>query len=172
MLGEAPMVTCNKAALAERPGTEVSMARRDDGLANCNAALADKIRAEDRTATLVNRGIILSASGQTAAAIADFDSALARDANLTDAYISRGSAQMRARNFSQARADFDTALTMGTRHTAIAYFNRGMASEEMGDLAGAYRDYRRAQSLAPNFAPVQAELARFQVTPKRVAQNR
>jgi tetratricopeptide (TPR) repeat protein len=166
--GDSTTVTCARAAQAQA----VSAPSQRAALNACNAALKDKIRAEDRTATLVNRGILLSAAGNTDAAIADFNAALDRNPALGDAYISRGGAQMRAGRFVEARADFDRALAMGTDKAVIATFNRGMANEKLGDLAAAYRDYRQAQTIAPDFAPARAELARFQVTPNRFAQNR
>jgi tetratricopeptide (TPR) repeat protein len=169
--GDNSALTCARAAQAEEPNASISSPAHRAALKSCNAALADKLRPEDRTATLVNRGILLTASGQTDAAIADFNAALERNASLTDAYVSRGAAHMRAGHFTEARADFEKALGMGAAHPEQVYFNRGMANERLGDLAGAYRDYRQAQTLNPDFAPARFELARFQVMPKRIARN-
>lgn len=176
MLGDTPAIACAKAAAAETPNANFSEPTRRDALAQCDAALSDKIGAgkitgQDRTATLANRGIILAAAGDVSAALDDYNAALERDPSLTNAYINRGSALLRASRYAEARADFDRAIAMGTNQPTLAYFNRGMANEKLGALTAAYRDYKKAQSLSPDFAPATAELARFQVT-SRVAANR
>lgn len=176
MVGDTPAITCAKAAAAETPNAKFSEPTRRDALAECNAALSDKMGSDkivdqDRTATLVNRGIILAAAGDVPAALDDYNAALERDPALTNVYINRGSALLRAGRYTEARADFDRAITMGTNQPTLAYFNRGMANEKLGALTAAYRDYKKAQSLSPDFAPATAELARFQVT-SRVAANR
>ncbi|HEX2761769.1 MAG TPA: tetratricopeptide repeat protein [Rhizomicrobium sp.] len=176
MIGDTPAIACAKAAAAETPGAQFSQPTHRDALAQCDAALSDKIGSDkivqrDRTATLVNRGIILAAAGDVPAALDDYNAALERDPSLTNAYINRGSALLRAGRYTEARADFDRAITMGTNQPTLAYFNRGIANEKLGALTAAYRDYKKAQSLSPDFAPATAELARFQVT-SRVAANR
>lgn len=171
MVGDTPTIACAKAAAAETPSAQFSEPSRRDALAQCNAALADKIVEQDRTATLVNRGIILAAAGEVPAALDDYNAALERDPSLTNAHINHGSALLRAGRFAEARADFDRAIAMGTDQPTLAYFNRGLANEKLGALTAAYRDYKKAQSLSPDFAPASAELARFQVT-SRVAANR
>jgi tetratricopeptide (TPR) repeat protein len=171
MAGDTPTIACAKAAAAETPDAQFSQATRRDALAQCNAALADKIAEKDRTATLINRGIILAAAGDVNAALNDYSAALERDPSITNAYINRGSALLRASRFEEARADFDRAITMGTNQPTLAYFNRGMANEKLGALTAAYRDYKKAQSLSPDFKPASTELARFQVI-NRMAANR
>lgn len=171
MVGDTPTITCAKAAAAETPGAQFSQPTRRDALANCNAALADKIGEQDRTATLINRGIILAAAGEVNAALNDYNAALERDPSVTNTYINRGSALLRTGRFEEARADFDRAITMGTNQPTLAYFNRGMANEKLGALTAAYRDYKKAQSLSPDFKPASIELTRFQVV-NRVAANR
>ena len=170
MVGDTPTVSCAKAAMAERPDARISDATRDAALATCNTALADKILQQDRTATLVNRGIILAAAGNATDALDDYIAALARDPSMANTYINRGSALLRIGRYQEARADFDRALSLGTDQQTIAYFCRGMAQEKLGALTAAYNDYKKAQSLSPDFKPANIELARFQVN-SRVAQN-
>ena len=64
-----------------------------------------------------------------------------------------------------------TGIPRPTDNPTLAYFSRGMAQEKLGSLTAAYRDYRQAQSLSPDFKPAAVELARFQVR-SQVAQNR
>lgn len=172
MFGDTPAIACAKSAMAEQPGVNLSMPTHRGALANCNKALADKLLPADRTATLVNRGIINAAAGNTEAALADYSEALIRAPELASAYLNRGAALMQAGRLQEARADFDRALALNTDRPAIAYFNRGMANEKLGALPAAYRDYKQAQSLAPDFKPASAELARFQVSGRQYAQNR
>ena len=137
-------------------------------VAACNAALNSDLSQTAIAGTLVNRGLIKAAAHDDAAAIADFDAALAHDANLSAGYMSRGAALLRAGRFDAARADFDRAIALSATDLHVAYFNRGEAEEASGDTLAAYHDYRRSQELAPDFKPASLELARFQVV-RRVA---
>jgi tetratricopeptide (TPR) repeat protein len=170
MIGDTPAIACARAANAEQPGVSISSPSHRIALGHCNTALRDKLTADDRTATLVNRGILNAAMGRNDAALADYNEALARAPELAGAYLNRGAALMQLGRTQDARTDFDRALALNP--TAIAYFNRGMANEKLGALPAAYRDYRQAQALAPDFKPAALELARFQVAPHQVAQNR
>lgn len=165
--GDAPAVSCAKAAMAETPNADISMPAHRASLADCNAALAGKLQPADRTATLINRGIINAAAGDYAAALADYDAALTQAPQMANLYLNRGTTYLHSGRFDAARADFDRAIALKTDHAAIVYFSRGMANEKLGDLAAAYRDYRQAQAM--DFAPARVELARFQVGPAQVA---
>jgi tetratricopeptide (TPR) repeat protein len=143
-----------------------------NGMAACNAALAGDLAQFDRAATLVNRGIIQAAAHNDDAAVADFNAALSRDPRLAPAYMNRGLAMLRAARYEEARADFTHAIELGAVDLHVAYFNRGEAQEAAGNLLAAYHDYRKAQELAPDFQPASQELARFQVTQRRVADLR
>lgn len=142
------------------------------GLSACNAALSGDMSQLARAGTLVNRGILQAAAGRNDAAIADFNAGLERDPSLSAAYMNRGAAYLKAGRYSEARADFDRAIDLGTPDLHVAYFNRGGAQEASGNLVAAYHDYRKAQELAPDFKPASMELARFQVTSRRVAGSR
>ena len=142
------------------------------GIAACNAALTGDLAQEARAGTLVNRGLLQAAAHNDEAAVADFNLALARDPNLTQAYMGRGLAMLRAARYDDARADFTHAIDLRTADLHIAYFNRGEAQEAAGNLVAAYHDYRKAQELAPDFKPASLELARFQVSERRIADVR
>jgi tetratricopeptide (TPR) repeat protein len=143
-----------------------------NGIAACNAALAGDLAQYDRAGTLVNRGILHAAAHNDDAAVADFNAALSRDPKLTPAYMNRGAAMLRAARYDEARSDFTRAIDLGAADLHVAYFNRGEAQEASGNLLAAYHDYRKAQELAPDFKPASLELARFQVTDRRVADIR
>jgi tetratricopeptide (TPR) repeat protein len=141
-------------------------------LAACDTALTGDMSQLARAGTLINRGILNAAAGRNEAAIADFTAGLTRDPGLSAGYMNRGAAYLKARRYNEARADFDRAISLGTDDLHVAYFNRGEAQEAAGDLVAAYHDYRKAQELAPNFKPAGLELARFQVTKRRLADDR
>ncbi|HEX4026845.1 MAG TPA: hypothetical protein VHX18_04435 [Rhizomicrobium sp.] len=143
-----------------------------NGIAACNAALAGDLAQYDRAGTLVNRGVLQAAVHNDDAAVADFNAALNRDPNLAPAYMNRGLVMLRAARYEEARADFTHAIDLGATDLHVAYFNRGEAQEASGNLVAAYHDYRKAQELAPDFKPASLELARFQVTQRRVADIR
>jgi tetratricopeptide (TPR) repeat protein len=172
VIGKGPEIVCFNAAVTDSGGArDISEIARRDALANCDAALADKITENDRTATLVNRAIIEAAAGKLDASLADYDSALIRDPKMANIYISRGSALLRAHRFDAARLDFDHALTLGTDSLAIAFFDRGVAQEKLNNLSAAYADYKQALALAPGFKAASAELARFHVRDQRFADS-
>jgi len=75
------------------------------------------------------------------------------NANMTEAYIGRGLALLRATRYEAARADFDHALALGTDNAHIAYFDRGMAQEKAGNLTAAYHDYKQRWPLLRTSSP-------------------
>jgi tetratricopeptide (TPR) repeat protein len=167
--GSSVQEDCFRAAQAHASPSEHSLR---NGIAACNMALTGDMSQLARAGTLVNRGILQAAAGNDTAAVADFNAGLARDPNLAAGYMNRGSALLRAGRYGEARADFDHAIDLNTSDLHIAYFNRGEAQEASGNLVAAYHDYRKAQELAPDFKPASLELARFQVTERRVADIR
>jgi tetratricopeptide (TPR) repeat protein len=168
-VGKSASVTCQEGAAMDIARGTVSDSTNRDSIANCTAALAGKMSEGDRTATLANRGIIETATGNTDAALADLNEALARNPQLANVYVNRGTALLRIGRYSDARADFDHAIQMGPDNRVVAYFDRGMAQEKLGNLSAAYLDYKSAQDLAPGFEPARVELARFQVNASHYA---
>jgi Tfp pilus assembly protein PilF len=154
-----------------RTGNALPEFLNNTAMASCNDALASKLMVKDRVATLVNRGTLEAAALNIDAALADYDAALALRPQMADVHLDRGAALMRADRYDQARAEFDKALAMGTKSAHIAYLDRGMAEEKSGDVSAAYRDYKQALVVNPNFQEARAELSRFQVE-ERVAADR
>jgi tetratricopeptide (TPR) repeat protein len=166
--GKLSVQDCSTAAAKSDAMSERAF---NNGIAACNVALKGDLSHTAMAATLVNRGIIQASAGHDSAAVADFDAAIARDNTMAAAYMNRGTAMLRASRFDEARANFDQAINLKAADLHVAYFNRGEAQEASGNLLAAYRDYRHAQELAPNFKPASLELARFQVNDRRVADN-
>jgi len=166
--GRSNAQDCTMAAASSSSMTERGF---NNGIAACNAAMKDNLSHTGMAGTLVNRGMIQAAAGHDSDAVADFNAAIASDSRLAAAYMNRGTAMLRANRFDEARNDFDQAINLNASNLHVAYFNRGEAQEASGNLLAAYRDYRHAQELAPNFKPASLELARFQVNDRRVADN-
>ena len=134
-------------------------------LAHCDEALADQsLILRDLVATFVNRGILRLRMNRTEAAIADFDTAIARDPGEAEAYLNKGMALLRSDTGGrEALALFDTALAKRTRKPAIAYYGRAIAHEMTGNVRQAYFDYQKASLLDPKWPLPQTELVRFSV---------
>jgi tetratricopeptide (TPR) repeat protein len=136
-------------------------------LNTCDAALQDPLLSgRDRAATLVNRGVVKLHRRDAASARSDFDAAIAARPDLGEAYVNRGAALIRMGDYRAAIASIDEGLQKGAEDPHEAYFNRAIALELLGDLVGAYRDYRKAQSLKPGWPLPAQELARYSVAPR------
>lgn len=166
-VGRVPAMECTKAA----GSNALSDRQIKDGIAACDSALVGDQSKYAHAGTLVNRGFLQVAAHDDHAAIADFTAALTQDGNLYQAYMGRGAARLRAGRYDAARADFDQVIAINGADLHVAYFNRGEAEEAMGNVTAAYHDYRKAQQLSPGFQPAALELARFSVTPRRLADN-
>ena len=158
VLGSSSARMCFEAADAKILPSRDSLGRCDEAMSNENLSDFDTV------ATYVNRGIIKLRLGQSDAAIADFDSALARDPNQPEAYLNKGIALLKKPDgWAQAMPLFDTALAKKTRRPALAYYGRGVANELGGHVREAYHDYREASQLEPNWRDPRQELTRFTV---------
>jgi tetratricopeptide (TPR) repeat protein len=58
---------------------------------------------------------------------------------------------------------FTRAIELGIEEPEFAYFGRGLAHEDVGNLKAAYADLRRAAELSPTWSEPAKELARYQV---------
>ena len=52
---------------------------------------------------------------------------------------------------------------LGTERPEIAYYGRGLANEDVGNVKAAYDDLQRAVSLKPKWNAPAKDLARYQV---------
>jgi tetratricopeptide (TPR) repeat protein len=159
VVGNGPARACYEAAEDERTDAV--------SLRTCNFALTEAgLSRSDRAATYVNRGIIHAARGSHDAALADFEAAGRHNPNLAEAFTNRGQVLMRDAQYAPALEAFDRGISLGPREPEKAYYSRGVAHEEMGNIRAAYADYQRASELAPQWAPPRTELARFRVVPR------
>jgi tetratricopeptide (TPR) repeat protein len=130
----------------------------------CDTALNEEgLTGNDRVATHVNRGILRLRRNQIDLAISDFDRAMALDPNEPEAYLNKGAAMIKQRNPGAALGLFTMAIERRTSRPELAHFGRAIANEALGNAREAYRDYRRASELDPDWAEPRSELARFRV---------
>ena len=125
---------------------------------------------EDETTTLANRagsynnrGVLLFDEGKYTEALTDFDQALVLTNELAAAHINRGYTLIAQQRWAESLPSFDRGIELGPPEPARAYYNRGIAHEELGHVREAYYDYKQAAELAPEWEEPRRELERFQV---------
>jgi tetratricopeptide (TPR) repeat protein len=159
IVGEGLAPACSKAAFAGRLDRS--------SIELCSRALAEEgLSRRDRAGTLVNRGVIRMRGKAYPAALRDFDEALRIQPGLGEAFVNRGVLRMASRDYQTALAEIDRGIGLGVDEPAKAFYNRALAREGLGDAPGAWSDYRRAQSLAPEWDAPARQLTRFQARPR------
>jgi tetratricopeptide (TPR) repeat protein len=131
----------------------------------CTRALNEEaLSRRDRAATHVNRGIIYMRARDLAAALADYDRALAIDPGLGEAHVNRGIAllHMGGRDVEAVDA-FTRGLALKPSRPEIAYYSRAVANELLGNVRAAYEDYQAAASARPGWEEPVEQLKRFSV---------
>jgi tetratricopeptide (TPR) repeat protein len=152
----SPALLCYYTA---RDGTNLK-----DGLDSCNVAFRDPLESF-RAETLVNRGIVLYDLGNKVDAMADFNSAIALNPGMGEAYLNRAMVLIADKQDSEAMDAINKGISLGATNLEVAYFRRGQIEDDKGQYALAYRDYQQALTLKPDFAPASRELQRFRVVP-------
>lgn len=155
-VGSSFAESCYRAAEAR----DTSRIARD----SCDKALSeDALSLADRAGTYVNRGVLSMISGDLVRANQDFERALALDPRQPEAWLNKAIAQMKTGNGGAALEMADRSIALRTERPAIAYYIRGVANEDAGNVKAAYADFRRARELAPKWSVPAIELARYQV---------
>jgi tetratricopeptide (TPR) repeat protein len=158
VIGNGPAQICYQAAENE--------ASPADFMTYCNQALAGILTQADRAATYVNRGVLRLAMNDNDAAAADFQAGLAINANLGEGYVDLGATLIAKKHYAEAIRNIDHGLALGTKKPYLAYYDRAVADEAVGNLQGAYDDYHHALSIKPDFTQASDELTRFKIVDK------
>ncbi len=133
----------------------------------CTVALDTfNMTSDERAGTLVNRGIIRMLAKQPINANLDFDGALEINPNLAEAWLNKGVNDFRTGDSASAMRYADRALALHTNRPAVAYYVRGLANEDTGNLRAAYNDLQNARRIEPQWQDPSAQLARYQVVRK------
>jgi len=135
-----------------------------EGIAVCTDSLKNEILSRaDRAATLVNRAILRAESADTDGAMADYAEALSVGGNDAEVYLNRSATYIALRRYNDAVHDADQALALHPVRIEIAYYNRALANEALGNVGAAYQDYKAALQAQPQFTAASERLAHFHV---------
>ncbi len=119
-------------------------------LEKCTLALTrSALSPRDRAATLTNRGIIHMALNHFDAAIEDFNGALELKPEFGEIHVNIGNIYFINDDYHGAVEEYTFAIEKETTKAHVAYINRGMAYEKIGDVKNAENDYRVALELLP-----------------------
>lgn len=138
-----------------------------DGVQDCTDALQTQpLSAKDRSATLVNRGILRAELDDSQGALTDYNTGIAINPALGEAYVDRGATLIALKHWAEALTDIDKGLSLGANRPYIAYYDRAIADEALGNIRDAYEDYKKAVEIEPGFTLATQQLARFRVVNK------
>ena len=159
VVGEGPERGCY---LAAKTGSTTI-----DALKMCNDAIDhSNMILHDRAATFVNRGVILLRLNRIDAAMSDFETCLRVMPDLGDAYLNRGVAYIAMKQYATALAEIQKGIALNPSDMAVAYYDRGIAEEQLGRLRDAYLDYQAAAKESPTFTEANEAVSRFRVITK------
>jgi tetratricopeptide (TPR) repeat protein len=135
-----------------------------DGISTCTFALDQTaLSIKDRAATFVNRGILRARKSDSEAALADYDRGIALNPSLGEGYVDRGAVMIVLKRYDDALSDLDKGISLGANRIQIAYYDRAIVDEALGNIRAAYEDYKKAAEIQPDFTLATEQLARFRV---------
>jgi Tfp pilus assembly protein PilF len=145
--------------------TESGDGRISDAIAICDLALEqERLSTRDRAATFVNRGILKMRASNHEGALQDFDRSLKAAPNLAEAKINIGAAYYNLKRYDESLAMLNDGVNVeNIPARSVAFYNRGLTREQLGDTTGAYYDYKTAVELVPTFLEPARQLERFKV---------
>ena len=130
----------------------------------CDDALkSEQMDRTDTASTWVNRGILEMSRERYANARGNFKEALNLLPKLPEAHVDVGSALINMQQYAEGVKETELGISMGSHEAQRAYYNLGIAYEELGDLQKSYESFRHASELAPGWQDPQKQMARFTV---------
>jgi tetratricopeptide (TPR) repeat protein len=136
------------------------------GLDMCTEAIdKEAMNLRDLAATHVNRGIFRMRLKDGPGALADFDRAARLQPRMGDIYVNRGVLLLTMNRDTEAMAELNRGLELGSERPEIAYYGRAVLHELAGRFKEAYTDYQKAVELAPKWSLPRDQLQRFKVVP-------
>lgn len=159
--GNSLAYTCYVSALSSTKGVKITSDHVDD----CTAALGAPMTQNIRAATFDNRGILYTAVHDIPAALDDFNASIRLNPALADAWLNRGVAFIRMGKSQDALEEIQHGIALGTAVPQIAYFDLGVAEQNLGHITAAYNDYRLSLASQADFAPAVDALKDFRVIP-------
>lgn len=138
-----------------------------DGIQTCSLALDQQaLDAKDRAATYINRGILEARGDNVNGALSDYDLGLSLDGDLGEGYVDRGAVMIVLRRYNDALDNINKGIALGANRPQIAYYDRAVVQEALGNIRGAYEDYKKAVQIQPDFTLAIEQLSRFRVVRK------
>ena len=135
-----------------------------DALTTCDRALQrETLSFDDRFAVYVDRGIVKMTRDNFVDAQADFGAAVAMSPRRPEGWLNMAILRLREGNSAAALPLFDKAIQLRTEVPEVAYYGRGMAYEDVGNIPAAYADLRRAAMLRPGWSEPVRDLARYRL---------
>jgi tetratricopeptide (TPR) repeat protein len=136
----------------------------EEGIQTCTTALESAaMSTTDRAATYVNRGILKSRRDDLQGAMTDYEAGMKLNAKMGEAYVNRGATLISLRRYQEALSDISRGIALGSKKPEIAYYDRAIAREALGDIRGAYEDFKKALEIQPDFERASLQLQRFHV---------
>ena len=130
----------------------------------CTRALREQAMTRaNRAATYVNRGVLRMREGKYVESLDDYSCALKLRPELGAAYLNKGAAHIYQKDFASALAPLDRAIELDSADLFAAYYNRAIAKENTGDVAGAYYDFQKSLELKPGWELAERQLTRFMI---------
>ena len=145
---------------------EAAVSRDHDrnAFGHCDMALSQEgLTAQDRAATLNNRGVLYLRGRNYRAAGRDFDAAVDTYEGNPEAWLNKAISALRRGGGMETMPMIERALSLGTQRLALAYYSRSLAAERGGDLRSAYNDLLRARDLAPHWKAPAEDLRQFRL---------
>lgn len=134
------------------------------GIELCSEAIADPdTTPRDVAATMINRSVLRTHSGDYDGAVVDCTGGLRMDPELAEGYVDRGVAEIMLKNWPDALADINKGIDMNTDKLEFALYDRGIVEEAMGNIRAAYDDYHKAVQIRPDFDLAAHALLHFKV---------
>ena len=124
--------------------------RYAEAIRHYTTCLAESVLTRENLATAhVNRGLARAALGDTAGAVADYDTAIATLPDAPEAYVNRGLARAAEGALDDAEDDYGQAL-LRSPELPQAFVDRGLVYAARGETAAAIADYERALAVDPD----------------------
>ncbi len=133
------------------PGSIIQMVDRAEDCAKDARKVADGLMAPGDAVAVCNEAI---------------STGISDNQRLAGTFVNRGVLLVQEGRAAEAIADLDKGIALGPEEPERAFYNRGLAREDLKDIKGAYADYKMASEIRPGWEPVQNELTRFRVVNK------
>lgn len=131
----------------------------------CTRAIeSEAMKLSNRAATYTNRGVLRMRAGKYEAALSDYGIAKKLKPEIGETYLNEGAAYIFTGDFNSALDALNTAIELESSDIHAAYYNRAIAREKLGDVEGAYYDFKQALELKPDWELAAWQVSRFTVT--------